>query len=35
LRIYPVFFVSLIFGVLIGACVTTLPLAEYISHEQT
>ncbi len=35
LRIYPAFFVSLIFGVLIGACVTTLPLAEYVSHEQT
>ena len=35
LRIYPAFFVSLIFGVLIGASVTTLPLAEYVSHEQT
>jgi peptidoglycan/LPS O-acetylase OafA/YrhL len=35
LRIYPAFFVSLIFGVLIGACVTTLSLADYVSHEQT
>jgi peptidoglycan/LPS O-acetylase OafA/YrhL len=35
LRIYPAFLVSLIFGVLIGACVTTLPIAEYLGHEQT
>jgi peptidoglycan/LPS O-acetylase OafA/YrhL len=35
LRIYPAFFVSLIFGALIGACVTTLPLADYVSSAQT
>lgn len=35
LRIYPAFFVSLIFGALIGACVTTLPLADYMSSAQT
>jgi peptidoglycan/LPS O-acetylase OafA/YrhL len=35
LRIYPAFLASLIFGVLIGACVSTLPLAEYWRHEQT
>jgi peptidoglycan/LPS O-acetylase OafA/YrhL len=35
LRIYPAFFVSLIFGALIGACVTTLTLADYVSSAQT
>jgi peptidoglycan/LPS O-acetylase OafA/YrhL len=35
LRIYPAFFASLLFGVLIGAFVTTLPLAQYLTHEQT
>jgi peptidoglycan/LPS O-acetylase OafA/YrhL len=35
LRIYPAFFVSLIFGVVIGACVTTLPFGDYMSSAQT
>ena len=35
LRIYPAFLMSLMFGVLIGACVSTLSLREYITHEQT
>lgn len=35
LRIYPAFLVSLLFGVIIGACVTTLPLMDYVSNEYT
>ncbi len=35
LRIYPAFLVSLIFGVVIGAFVTTLPIGTYIADEQT
>ncbi len=35
LRIYPAFLVALLFGVFIGACVTTLPLSDYVSNEYT
>lgn len=35
LRIYPAFLVALVAAVAIGAAVTTLPIAEYLRHEQT
>jgi peptidoglycan/LPS O-acetylase OafA/YrhL len=35
LRIYPAFFVALVFGIAVGALVTTLPLRAYIAHADT
>jgi peptidoglycan/LPS O-acetylase OafA/YrhL len=35
LRIYPAFAACIVFGVMLGAAVSTLPLADYFSHAQT
>lgn len=35
LRIYPAFVACIVFGILVGAIATTLPLGEYFRHPQT